>query len=406
MIADFFKISFNNLKRRKLRSWLTMLGIFIGIAAVVSLISLGQGLQTAVTGQFSSLSTDKLTIQNSGTGFGPPGSTVVNKLNEHDVKVIESVSGVELVIPRLIRNGQIEYNKNAQYKYIGSLPEDKKLADIVYESGGLEAEKGRLLLPGDSGKVVLGNSVITKDIFGKEVEVGKVILIQGKSFQVVGILKKASSFQLNEVVIMLDSDMRNLLNIQKGETDLIIAQVKNSNDIEKVANDIEKAMRKDRGEKVGEEDFSVETPLEAISSVNTILTSINVVVIGIAMISLIVGGIGIANTMYTSVLERKKEIGTMKAIGARNSDILWIFLIESGLLGLAGGFIGVFLGVGISLGVAGVANNAFGSSIIQLNISLGLLFFASGFSFLIGLISGAVPSYQASKLKPVDALRG
>jgi len=406
MIADFFKISLNNLKRRKLRSWLTMLGIFIGIAAVVSLISLGQGLQTAVTSQFSSLSTDKLTIQNSGTGFGPPGSTAVTKLNEHDVKIIESVSGVEFVIPRLIRNGQVEYNRNAQYKYIGSLPEDKKLADVIYKSGGLEPEKGRLLLPGDSGKVILGSDVITKDSFGKVIETGKSIVIQGKSFQVIGILKKASSFELNQVVIMLDSDIRNLLDVPKGETDLIIAQVKNPDEIAKVADDIEKAMRKDRGEKIGEEDFSVQTPLEAISSVNTILTSINIVVIGIAMISLIVGGIGIANTMYTSVLERKKEIGTMKAIGARNSDVLLIFLIESGLLGLAGGFIGVLLGVGISLGVASVANSAFGSEIIKLNISTGLLLFAFGFSFLIGILSGAVPSYQASKLKPVDALRG
>ena len=103
MLSDLFKLSLNNLRRRKLRSWLTMLGIFIGIAAVVALISLGNGLQTAVTGQFASLGTEFLTVQNAGTGFGPPGSTVVTKLNDHDIKIIERVRGVQEVIPRLIR---------------------------------------------------------------------------------------------------------------------------------------------------------------------------------------------------------------------------------------------------------------------------------------------------------------
>jgi putative ABC transport system permease protein len=124
------------------------------------------------------------------------------------------------------------------------------------------------------------------------------------------------------------------------------------------------------------------------------------------MISLIVGGIGIANTMYTSVLERKKEIGTMKAIGARNSNILMIFLIESGLLGLIGGIVGALIGAGIALGIAAGANNFFGSEIINISISLPLLASVITFSFLIGVLSGAIPSYQASKLKPVEALRG
>src|SRR3990167_3387339 len=109
MISDYFSFALKNLKYRGLRSWLTMLGIFIGIAAVVSLITLGSGLQTAITGQFSTLSVDTLTVSNRGTGFGPPGSTTVVKLNDHDLKLVKSVSGIKLVIPRLIRVVSVEF---------------------------------------------------------------------------------------------------------------------------------------------------------------------------------------------------------------------------------------------------------------------------------------------------------
>ncbi len=407
MLADFFKLSLNNLRRRRLRSWLTMIGIVIGIAAVVGLISLGQGLRTAVTSQFSTLSTDKLTIQNSGTGFGPPGSTVVEKLKEHDLKIIENARGVEYAIPRLIRMVKVEYNNNLRFKYIGDIPEDSEIAEIVYESAGLEAEaeEGRLLKEADRGKVIIGSGIAKKEEFGKKIEVGKTVLVQGEEFEVVGVLKKGSSFQVNDVIAMHADDMKKLLGIG-DEIDLIIVQVENPDEIREVADRIEKALRKDRGLKLGEEDFSVETPLEAISAVNDVLTSVNIVVVGIAMISLIVGGIGIANTMYTSVFERKQEIGTMKAVGAKNSDILLIFLIESGLLGLVGGLIGVLIGLGLAFGIASSANSYFGIEIITINISFPLISAAVGFSFLIGVLFGVIPSYQASKLKPVEALRG
>ena len=118
MIKDYFSLALKNLKHRGLRSWLTMLGIFIGIAAVVALISLGQGLQQAVTGQFSTLSIDKLIIQNSGTGFGPPGSTAIRKLTSHDLDLIKNIQGVKLATGRLIRMVKIEYNKNIGPKKI------------------------------------------------------------------------------------------------------------------------------------------------------------------------------------------------------------------------------------------------------------------------------------------------
>jgi len=382
-----------------------MIGIFIGIAAVVSLISLGQGLQTAITSQFSSLSVDKLTIQNVGTGFGPPGSTSVDKLDDHDLKVIESVSGIEYVISRWIRIGQIEYNRYNGFDYVTNVPEDSVKAKIFYESMNLNVEEGRLLKSSDSGKVVLGSGAIKKEKFGKEIHAGKTIKIQGDEFEVVGILEKSGNIQFNSIVLIMEDDLKELLDIG-DEIDLIIVQVEEPDEIEEIAESLKKALRRDRGLDKGEEDFSVETPLESISAVNSILSAINIIVTGIAMISLIVGGVGIANTMYTSVLERKKEIGTMKAIGARNSDILTVFLLESGFMGLVGGIIGALIGIGSAFVVALVANNFFGSQIIVVNASLPLLSFAIGFSFFIGIISGAIPSYQASKLKPVEALKG
>jgi putative ABC transport system permease protein len=198
--------------------------------------------------------------------------------------------------------------------------------------------------------------------------------------------------------------MKKLLNID-DEWDVIVAQVFDSKQAQAVAEKIKDVLRKDRKEKFGEEDFSVQTSAESISSVNTILNIINLIVGGIAAISLLVGGVGIANTMYTSVLERTKEIGTMKAIGAQNKEIMWIFIIESGMLGLIGGLIGAALGIGLAFGVSGIANAALGSTFLSVQISYPLILGAIAFAFAIGLISGLTPAFQASKLKPVEALR-
>jgi|SRR3989344_1023264 len=403
MIKDYFILAFGNLRHRGLRSWLTMLGIFIGIAAVVSLISLGSGLQETITGQFSSLSVDVLTIQNAGTGFGPPGSTSVKKLTDHDVNIVESVNGVKLVVPRLIRVVNVDYNKQRQFKYIADLPEESDKMKFVYDSLNIGVEEGRLLNSNDGGKVILGNDFL-KDSFGKPIRAGTTITINGKEFEVIGILEKAGTFTVNSAIIMLNDDMKDLLKIN-NEVDLIVAQVEDKNKISDVADEIEFKIRKDRHEKIGEEDFSVQTPIQSLGSINSILTIVNMIVIGIAAVSLLVGGIGIMNTMYTGVLERTREIGIMKAIGAQNKDILSIFLIESGLLGLVGGVIGSLIGLGLAFSVSKIAGGFLGGSGIKVTISYPLLFGAIAFSLIIGIASGLLPAMQASKLRPVEALR-
>jgi len=251
---------------------------------------------------------------------------------------------------------------------------------------------------------MLGNFFLDTDDFEKDFRIGSTVKLNGEDFKIVGILEQSSTFQLNSVVFMATSDFQDVFGIE-DEYDLLVAKIQNRDKIEEVAEDIERKLLKDRNEKEGEETFSVETPLQSLESVNTILNIINLIVVGIALISLLVGGVGIANTMYTSVVERTNEIGIMKAIGARNKDILAIFLIESGLLGLVGGIVGALVGLGGALAVSRIANQALGSDLFIIMISYPLLIGAVLFSFFIGVLSGIFPAIQASKLNVVDALR-
>jgi len=406
MIKDYFLMALDNLKHRGIRSWLTILGIFIGIAAVVSLISLGQGLQDAVTGQFKTLSGDNLIIQSSASAsyLGPPGTSAVRKLNEHDLDIINSVSGIELVIPRLIRSVKIEFNDIIKFKYIATLPEDQQGIDYIYKTMDLKVSEGRLLKLGDKRKIVIGGNFIGKDEFDKPVKLSSTLKIQNESFEVVGILSKTSNLEVNNAALILEDDFKRILDIG-DEIDLILAKVVNKDKTEQVAEMIKKKMRKDRDEKEGEEDFSVQTPVKALESISLILNIINLVVTGIAIISLLIGGVGIANTMYTSVLERRRDIGIMKAVGSTNFEILKIFVVESGMLGFVGGIAGAIVGLAFAFGVSFGANAYLGQELLKVSISYPLLLLAILFSFLIGLISGLAPAFQASQLKPVEALR-
>ncbi len=404
MIKDYFSLAFGNLKHRGLRSWLTMLGIFIGIAAVVSLISLGAGLQEAVTGQFATLDADKLIVENIGTGFGPPGSTVIEKLTTDDLRLLESINGVEEAIPRIIRVVEIEYNKISKFRYITNVRNNQDHNDVIIDSSNIILDQGRFLDPGEKGKVVLGDDFLD-DTFEKDIRLGSRIKIQGEYFEVVGFLERGNSFQINSVIWMAEEDLQEILNIDKDEVDTIIVQIQDPDRIEETAKEIARKLRRDRNQKLGEEDFSVQTPLQAVGAVNTVLDIINLIVSGIAAISLLIGGVGIANTMFTSVIERTKEIGIMKSIGAKNKDIMAVFIIESALLGLVGGIIGSIIGLALAFLASSAASAVLGGLELKVAISYPLIIAAISFSLLIGLFSGLVPAYQASKLNPVEALR-
>jgi putative ABC transport system permease protein len=408
MFLDSFYLALKNIRHRGLRSWLTLLGIIIGIAAVISLLSLGQGLQEAITGQFSGIAADRLVVTNAETAFGPPGSTAVKKLSEHDVDVIESVPGVVSTIPRLIRVTPVEYNRRKQFVFTGSLPQEQEQIDFIYRTFQLKAASGRLLKSGERGSVILGSQFAThfaqEEHFGKEIRVGTHFDIQGKDFEVAAILAPLSNFQFNNAIFIPEKDLKEILGI-KDEIDLIVVKIADIEKSKETATEIARKMRKDRHQKEGEEDFSVQAPASLVAGVNTILVAINVVVSGIAAIALLIGAIGVSNTMFTSILERRKEIGIMKAVGARNRDVLVLFVLESGLLGLIGGVLGALTGVAIAFGAASAANAALGTSLLHASFSMPIILGSVCFTFLLGIIAGMIPAWQASILKPVEALR-
>jgi putative ABC transport system permease protein len=405
MILDYVKIAFINLKGKKLRSWLTLLGILIGITAVVALIGLGNGLKTAITSQFGISSTEVLAVQAGGvSGAGPPGVGVVNPLTKEDVNAIEKLNNVEYAIPRNIEYLRAEYNKKIEIFYAISMPdgEERKLAEEVMD---IEAEYGRLLKDGDFDKVVLGSGFASDDnMFKKKILPGDRILLDDSQFEVIGILKKKGSFMFDNAAFINEQKLRDITG-NKEDVSIIAVKVVNKEDLESVKGDIEKLLRKRRDVKEGHEDFTVQTPDAILSSVESILTGVQVFIVIIASISIVVGALGIVNTMLTAVLERRPQIGIMKAIGAKNKDIFYIFFFESGFLGLVGGAIGIILGTLISyIGTIGI--NSFVGSQAEPNINFMLISLALLGSFLIGAASGIVPALRAARQHPVDALKG
>lgn len=408
MIYDYFKVGVSNLIHRKMRSWLTMVGIFIGIAAVVSLISLGQGMEEAIKGIFFQIGSDKLIVTaKSGQRFsGPPGSSAAANLTIEDMAVIKRVNGVEKVGGRLIKSARLEFNREVKFYFVASMPDDQEGMDLVTASNRYEAGFGRLLKSGDRFKAVIGYDVANKGIFKtKRLELGNKIKVSNADFEAVGILKKSGNPQQDRIIIVPEDALREVLGIGEEALDIIAVQIEKGVDINQAGENIERELRRERDVEEGKEDFEIQTPQQLLETLGSILTIVKIVLIGIASISLLVGGIGIANTMYTAVLERTKEIGVMKSVGAQNKDILMIFLIESGLLGLVGGAIGVGMGIGLSKLVEIMAAQFLGTSLIKASFPWYLILGALAFSFLIGAMSGLLPAKQAASLKPVDALR-
>lgn len=402
---NHFLMALRNTKKKGVRSWLTLLGIFIGVLAVVSLITLGSGLKLAVASQFGVGSTEVIDVQAGGLQYGAPGSSVVTPLTKDDVDAIDKIDSVEFAIGRNLETISIEYNDRLVVGTAYSIEEgyEKEIYEITDD---VEAEYGRLLKSGDFGKVFLGSGFYNGNTngFGKDIIPGKKILINNQEYEVAGILKKKGSFIFDKTVFMYDDEL-NALAGNGDNVDLIAVKVKNKDLIPKAKEDIERLMRQRRGVNAGEEDFFVSTPEASLASVNSVINAIQAFVIIIASISILVGAIGIVNTMTTSVLERKKEIGTMKAVGAKNSQIFMQFFVESGFLGLIGGAAGAVFGVFIGyVGTVGI-NNWIGGS-IKPGISLWLILFSLIGSFIVGALAGIVPAMKAAKQNPVEALRG
>ncbi len=379
-----------------------MIGIFIGIAAVVSLISLGEGLQSAINEQFELLGYNVIYIM-PGTSFGPPGSGG-SKLGDPDLKIIKRVRGVDLAGGIITKLAKVKFKDETAYAWVSGV-EPGDTQEILFDGTGIEILRGQeRFTESDRYKAFVGYELWIGNVFDKPVGVGDRITLNDKKFQVVGEISRIGNSQDDMSVYIPQKTAKDIFGV-KDDYMIIMARTKPNYNVGDVAEDIKKALRRDRGLDVGDEDFEVQTLEQIKETVGIVLDGVQAVVIGIAFISLFVGGVGIMNTMYTSVLEKTQEIGVMKAVGARNSDILSLFLIESGTIGMVGGIIGCLIGAGLSKTVEYIAVVELDQTLIRASITPELIIGALSFSFIVGCISGVLPAKQASQLKPVDALR-
>jgi putative ABC transport system permease protein len=400
MIEDYMKIVLRSLLERGIRTWLTMIGIFIGIAAVVGLVSLGTGLQASINEQFEMMGANKILIFPGGGFFGIGGGAA--ELTEADLDAIEDVRGVKRTLGSFFKIGRVEFRGETEYTWVIGVPTDES-QEVFLSMSSVSVEKGRKLKTTDRNKVIVGWYHTSGNLFDDSVDIGDKITVEGEEFKVVGSFGRIGNPQDDSQVYMPIETARELLN-EPVKFDFIFVEARDGFDTKDVADRIKKELRDFRDVEEGEEDFTVETSEQLKETYSTIINIVNYVVVGLAAISLFVGGLGIMNVMYTSVLERTQEIGVMKAIGARNSHILILFLLESGFLGIAGGAVGIAVGVGFSqLTAYGAA--AAGWSFLKVTFPWYLIIGAFAFSFIVGCIAGALPAMQAAKLKPVEALR-
>jgi putative ABC transport system permease protein len=399
-LKEYIVFTVSNIVSRKKRSMLTIIAIVIGISAVVSLTSLGYGLQDTINEQFESMGTDKLMIMPGGSMFSMMGIGG-GSMTKHDMDVVQRVNGIETAGAMIYKSAKVEFKGETKYTFVIGLPTDetRKVIDSMQQ---IKIIEGRDLKKTDNNAVMVGYLIINDEFFGKGISLGDKISIEGRDFKIIGALDRIGS-RPDDTQVYIPLDTAREIFDEPEKIDIIIAKTRSGYDASVVAEDVKEALRKDRGVEKGEEDFTVQTSEQLLDTFSSIFSLVMMVVIGIAAISLLVGGVGIMNTMYMSILERTREIGVMKSIGAMNSDILLMFLIESGFLGLFGGIAGCLLGIGIAKLVEVIIQG----QIIMLRASISTELIAGTllFSFIIGTVSGLLPARRAARLQPVEALR-
>lgn len=400
--SDALDYSLVHMRKRQLRSWLTIIGIILGIATIVVLVAVGEGVKADINKQLEAFGPDMIAVipfnidSASSGSFSSAGFTTAH-LYERDESYIRKVAGVEDVAKAVYGRASIQFR-------------DKEITSPVYASTTnmfemfpqqYEVEEGRQIQPGEKNVVFLGYNAANK-LFGKDkISVGNYIYINGVQHRVVGIEKLiGTSFSSSDdasIYIPYDEKKTVLANsVAEDEVFMFTIKVVKGADTEAVAEQITDQLASSHRVSVDKKDFSVITAASVQSTVNQITSILTGSLFLIGLISAVVGGIGIANTMFMSVLERTKEIGILKAIGATSFQILSIFLIEAGLIGATGGIIG--LGVGIVV-IALVPY--FGiTPYLSPEVAVGAVLFAIG----VGAVAGLIPARNASKIPAVEAL--
>ncbi len=415
---DFLQLAGQSIAHRKMRSWLTVIGVFIGITAVVALMSIGYSLERTIDDQVSGLfGTDTFVLVPSDMfGMGPRGGG--GQEYALDLATLRAVEGVKVAAVIRQRTGYVQGPPRADGRPLqGFFPVMGLTSEILDEFGpflgDVEIQRGgRFFEPGEQDVAILGDDIASR--FG--VTVGDSLLVAGNgdnelNVTIVGILKpneeadRGGSFA-SGMGASFDSDtigvpFETMDQLWGGGEDVLLTLVRIAPgyDVDEVADRVESVMAERNS------DLSAITYTDISDAIGQMTGAISAFLAGIAGISLLVGGVGVMNTMFTSVLERTKEIGVMKAVGAKNSHVLTIFLIESGLMGLVGGIVGSILGIGLSsLGVSLINRFTTGFEMVSV-INPWLIVETLVGSFLLGAVAGLWPARRASRLPVVDALR-
>src|SRR5579859_388217 len=409
-ISQTFMMALQSLSGNKLRSALTVLGIVIGVAAVIAMLGIGRGAQAGVTASVQANGTNLLFIR--------PGASQTNgvrtaqgsaaSLTLDDANALVNVSGVSAVAPEVDGRAQVIYQGvNANTSLVGVTPDYAAARNVTIAQGDFIQQSQ---VTGRSLVAVIGPTVATELFGDANTGVGLTIRLAGQPVKVIGITvpKGGSGFgnQDDQVFVPITTAQTRLIGAKRfgGATSVntVSIQVASAGQIPQVESDITALLDQRHHVLPGAEDFTIQNQADILSTLTTVTNTLTLFLGGIAGISLVVGGIGVMNIMLVSVTERTREIGIRKAIGARRSDILTQFLVESAALSLLGGVLGIALGWGIATGIGHIQ---LGASSITPVVGVDSILLATLFSAAIGLFFGIYPAMRAASLAPIEALR-
>jgi putative ABC transport system permease protein len=399
-----------NLGANKLRSFLTVLGIVIGVGAVIAMLSIGRGASDSITSRIESMGTNLIYITPGSTSTSGVQSATgsAGTLTLDDAVSLANLPNVVAVASSTDSFVQVVYQgNNTSTRLTGVTPEYATVSSMTLADGEFISESNQAA----RALVVVLGSGVAEDLFGSiEGVVGQKVRLNGQSYKVVGVLssKGGTGFmnQDDQVFVPLSTALYRLVGGARFRGSSTISQItvkaSSNKTVDKVVENVTLAMRELHSTMEGSDDFTVTSQKDTLATATQVTDTLSLFLGGIAGISLAVGGIGVMNIMLTTVTERTHEIGLRKAIGARRRDILIQFLVESMVLSLIGGLIGVALGWGIAQIMGKVQLSG---STITPSVGLDSVILATTFSIAVGLFFGIYPATRAARLQPVDALR-